>query len=115
MRVYGNIMNRVHESIQSAAPKIGDGATIFFFSDRHAATVITVEGNAITVQYDKVTRMDKNGQSETQDWRCEPDADGKTEVYTLRKNGQYVKQGDAIKNGTVVRFGERDHYYDFSF
>ena len=117
MRVYGNLMNRVHESIQSAAPKIGDGATIFFYSDRHVATVIAVSANGkrVEVQYDTAIRTDSNGMSESQDYRYERNPFGTIEIYTLRKNGQYIHDGDPMRSGRVIRFGERDEYHDFSF
>jgi hypothetical protein len=115
MRVYGNLMNRIAETIRPAIPQVGMGATILYHSDRSAYTIIAVDGKQITIQRDKVTRIDKNGMSESQDYTYAPSPQGEIKTATLRKNGTYVIRGDALRGGTIVRVGVRDEYYDFGF
>lgn len=117
MRVFGNLMNRVHETIKPAIPEIGMGATILMFSDREPATItfIAPGGKLIGVKRDFAKRVDKNGMSESQTWEFSPNPDAVVEYYSLRKNGQWVKQGNSIKNGEVILLGHRSKYYDFSF
>lgn len=117
MRLFGNLTNRITETVKPATPVVGMGATVIFFSDRKAATITKVErdGKLITVQEDKAIRTDKNGQSDSQDYRYEPNPKGQLAQATLRKNGAYVMVGGAMKNGTIVRVGERDEYYDYGF
>lgn len=115
MRVYGNLMNRIAETVAPRAPEIGMGATVLMWSDRYAATVEKIDGKRVTLREDKAIRTDKNGMSECQSYRFEPNPNGREFVVTLRKNGTYVVEGEAMKNGTIVRIGERDYYHDFSF
>jgi len=117
MRVFGNLMNRIEETVAPAVPVVGMGATILMFSDRHAATVIEVSADkkTIVIQQDKAVRTDKNGMSESQDYRFEPNTNGPTTTYTLRKNGTFVTKGSGMRNGGIVRIGSRSEYRDFSF
>jgi hypothetical protein len=110
-------MNRIAETVRPVVPTVGMGATILMFSDRHAATVIDVGPKAkwITIQEDKAIRTDKNGMSESQDYRYEPNPAAAVQTFTLRKNGTYVSQGSSMRSGTIVRVGARDNYHDFSF
>lgn len=123
MRVFGNLMNRIAETVKPLVPEVGMGATILMYSDRHAATVIEIldvrmiskQPTKIIVQQDRAIRTDSNGQSEAQEYRFEPDANGRKYTFTLRKNGTYVEAGASMRNGTIVRLGERDSYHDYSF
>lgn len=117
MRIYGNLMNRIAETPAHVRPTVGMGATILYFSDRAACTVIWVSenGKLAEIQEDKAIRLDSNGQSDSQEYRYEPDPDGKRSHISLRKNGKYMLKGGAMKNGTVVMLGERDKYYDYGF
>jgi hypothetical protein len=115
MRVYGNLMNRIQEAA-FPTPKVGDGATILMFSDRHAATVISViTPSIVVIQEDSVKRIDKNGMSESQTYEYSPNLNGIQHTVTKRKSGRWVFMGELDRNGTAVSFGKRDHYYDFGF
>jgi hypothetical protein len=122
MRVFGNLMNRIEETAAPLRPVVGMGATILMFSDRHAATITSVastkEGEMpkwITIQQDKAIRTDKNGMSESQEYRYEPNTAASVETYTYRRNGTYVVKGSGMRQGTIVRVGSRNEYHDFSF
>lgn len=71
---YGNLINRVMENTTSNKPTVGMGATILGYSDRHAATVVSVskDGKSVDIQRDTATRTDKNGMSECQDYEYSP-------------------------------------------
>lgn len=114
---YGNLINRVMENTTSNKPTVGMGATILGYSDRHAATVVSVskDGKSVDIQRDTATRTDKNGMSECQDYEYSPNPDAPIESYTLRKNGTWVREGESMKGGTKVALGYRDKYYDYSF
>ena len=119
MRIYGNLMNRVAESAKPPEPVIGMGATLCYYSDRHAATVIEVgqknRVKYVVVRQDTARRTDTNGQSESQTYQYEPNPDGAEYKFTLRKNGRYVQAGSSMKNGTGLLLGVREEYYDFGF
>lgn len=111
MKLYGSLHNRIMEQ-SKAAPRVGEGATLLFYSDREAGTVIKVlTPRKVVVQIDIATRTDKNGMSETQEYTYTPNPLGKQHVFTLRKSGRWIES----KGTTGVRFGERDAYYDFSY
>lgn len=111
MRVFGSLTNRMQEESKPATPTVGMGATELMYSDRKAYTVIEVSdsGKTCKAQSDTATRTDKNGMSESQTYRYEPNPDG--EVITLRIN----KRGQWVHSGTVFRMGERDAYHDYSY
>jgi len=115
MRVYGNLTNRISETVAPDIPKVGMGATIILYSDRYAATIVEVRGKSVYIQQDKAIRTDANGVSDSQTYRYEPNKSECIERYTLRKNGCYVKYLESMKNGTILRVGVRDHYYDYNF
>jgi hypothetical protein len=106
-------------------PEVGMGATILCWTDRNAATIVDVwtfrKLVAVTVQEDTATRADKNGISESQDWKYEPNPNGakshfaRTESGAWREimvngNGRFV-----FADGHGLRIGERESYRDFSF
>jgi hypothetical protein len=106
MRVYGNLMNRIGEHVLSPAPTVGMGATIFMWSDRHAATVIAVSpsGKTVWLTEDTVTSWE-NSYGKT----FESNPNGRTFVARLTKNGTWKSAG----NG--VALGNRAAYRDPSF
>lgn len=94
---------------------VGDGATMCYWSDRRAATVVAVSpsGRQVTVQADRAVRTDKNGQSECQTYEYHRNPEGAVYTFTLRKNGRYVRAGDSMR-GTTLAHG-RHEYTDPSF
>ena len=76
--MHGSVINRLQErSAVIAIPKVGDGATLYLHSDRHAYTVrhvrVSSSGKTITIRAtkDKVRRIDNNGMSESQTYEYE--------------------------------------------
>lgn len=114
----GSFENRTMETQQPGVqPKAGDGATIVYYTDRHACTVVDVSANGklIAVREDRSLRMDSNGRSESQDYRFEPDPNAPMRAFSLRRNGLFVEVGGAAHNGIVLRLGTRQTYIDPSF
>jgi hypothetical protein len=98
------------------APEVGMGATICYWTDRHAGTIIAVSasGREVKVQVDKAVAKHKNIFTETQDYEYSPNPEGSIYTFTLRKNGRYVEKGSSMK-GTKLWVGDRREYYDPSF
>lgn len=113
----GSLINLLYSNSRNPAPVVGMGATILMWTDRHACTVVAVskDGKTVTVQEDKATRTDNLGMSDCQSYTFEPNPAAGKQVFTLRRNGRYVRQGSGMKSGEGLRLGTRDHYYDFSF
>lgn len=97
-------------------PRVGDGATICYWSDRSPATVIAVSktGHKVTIQLDNYTRIDNNGMSDCQDYEYTPNPEGATYTVTRRRTRGVVRYCIAGGNTAVV-FGHRRRYHDFSF
>ena len=89
-------------------PKVGMGATILGWTDRHAATIIRVTPTQVHVQKDRAIRLDSNGMSESQQYRYERDTDALVLVFRKTKKGWKGHSG-------FLRVGDRNEYHDYSF
>ena len=115
-RTCGANFKPVYETIEV---KVGDGATMSYYSDCHACTIIEIadNGSYIKVQKDKATRIDNNGMSDCQDYEFERDPKGT--VYTFKRTRKdkstYTGNGKYYDWDVKLSFGGRSEYYDYSF
>lgn len=100
--------------MENIKPNIGDGATICLMTDRYPCTIVDVINNRVVIQRDKSIRTDKNGLDESQEYNYERDTTAATEVFSLRKNGKYIRVGSPM-SGTFLAIGKRRQYNDPSF
>jgi hypothetical protein len=107
--------NSYYSSAKQAEPEVGMGATVCFYSDRKAGTIIWRENKTLVVQLDKSIRADDNGMSDEQQYTYERDIHGQQYEFTLRKNGRWIQKGAGMKSGTSLGVGFRRTYYDYSF
>ena len=121
MRMTGSLVNNLMAA-SSVQPKPGDGATILSYTDRHAATIVAIQGNkrtgkvrVVTVRRDRAIRTDRNGMSESQEYIYEPNDDARPEAFSLRRNGEWVQVGESMNGGRRLSIGHRSAYYDYSF
>lgn len=121
----GSLTNHLYGRavIGQPEPVVGMGATLLYWTDRHAATIVQVSLDKKTVflQEDTATRIDKNGTSESQDYSFEPNKNAPWKGFRMFKNGwrevtKNDKTGRWIKcGGAGLRIGDRAHYNDYSF
>ena len=90
-------------------PKVGMGATVLCWTDRHAGTIVKITPTQIHIQEDTVKRTDRNGVSECQTYEYSSNPQGKIHVFRKTKTGYRNNAGNALC------IGERDSYYDYSF
>jgi len=121
----GNPINHLMSESKQPTPKVGMGATILSWTDRHAGTVVDVTafGDRILIQADRATRADSNGMSESQTYTYERNPKGA--VYTFKRDatGRWVEyrvnertgRYNKIKGGHGLLLGHRDAYHDYSF
>ena len=110
----GSMVNHMMGNTRQPAPEIGMGATELCWTDRHAYTVVQVFSEKhIGVKRDLVTRMDKNGVSESQSYMYCPQPGAPMIHLTLRKDGRWRVRGE--RDGHVFALGVRREYYDYSF
>lgn len=98
--------------VMEQGPYVGQPATICYYTDRHAATVVHVSpsGHKVTVQEDKAHRADNNGMSDQQSYTYERDSEGAVKVFYRGKRG-YGARGGGIR----LALGVRHSYHDYSF
>lgn len=104
----GSVVNHFMATAKQIEPAIGMGATICYWTDRRAATIVKVTRCQIHVQEDIARRVDTNGMSECQEYEYEPDPNGAVTIFRKTKRGW---KG----NGAGLLIGSRQHYYDYSF
>jgi hypothetical protein len=110
----GSLINHVFSTLGAPKPAEGMGATILKWTDREACTITkVVSDKRIEVRPDKATLVDGK-MSDQQEYTYTP-GDGPRIVFTLRKNGAWVRLGDSMRGGNYLMIGRRDHYYDYSF
>lgn len=109
----GNLVSWMMAGTGQKAPEVGMGCTILMYKDRHAATVVEINksGKRIVIQYDKATRTDKNGMSETQYYDYERDPSAAKLIFRRTKDNRWKE----LKGSTYLLIGERDKFYDFTF
>lgn len=98
-------------------PTVGMGATVPSGSDRYPYTIITVSADKkmVMAQQDNFTATSDSDYYSNQKYTYSHNPKAAVETFTLRKNGQYVKEGESLKNGTRLWIGERTAYQDPSF
>ena len=99
--------------MSNPTPQVGDGATLIYYTDRAAATVIAVSptGSKVTVQEDRAIRTDKNGMSDQQTYRYERDPAGRVHVFHRNGRGGYGGRGRGVR----LSIGARNSYHDYTF
>lgn len=124
---YRYALERINRAIEHmltpATIKVGDGVTIKYWSDRHAATVIKVTNCTVTVQRDKAT-LDPNfkpewiaggfaGHCTNQDEQTYTyERDPKGEIKTFRWSNRYGRYGQP---NDLQLFKGRHEFYDYNF
>lgn len=125
----GSMVNHIYSRATKGQPepRVGMGATILSWSDRHPATIVAVETDKqgryiITIQEDDYVRTDENGFSETQEYAYAPNPNAHKQLWRFEEGhgwrsvmrnakGRIVLTG----NSGGLRIGEREKYHDFSF
>lgn len=120
----GSLINHVATEAKQPDPKVGDGATICRWTDRHAGTVIAWDGKTLIVQEDKANRVDKGVMTDCQTYTYEADPNGCKHTFQINpKTGNWgsvypsEKTGKLLfcKGGAGLWLGVRDEHYDYSF
>lgn len=114
----GSVFNNLMGGSGQLPPEVGMGATVLMWTDRHAATITDVSpnGRTVVIVEDNAVRVDSKGMTDSgQEYEFTPGDPAHAQVFTRRKNGAYVRQGEPMNGGTRLLVGYRKHYYDYSF
>ena len=103
--------------------KVGDGATIVLWSDRHACTIVKVTKSFVCVQRDKAVlsgdwkpNIIPGGfaghcvNQHEQQWTCTPDPNG--EIIKFAWSAKYQRYGQP---GNARLIAGRQEFYDYNF
>lgn len=111
------------KSGKTIEPEVGMGATFYVGSDQYPFTIVRVTTNSMTkkatiieLREDTAIRLDGRGMhTEDQDYRYEPDPDGRTLVARKRKNGHWYVERSRGQGVGLIHIGDRRMYRDPSF
>lgn len=102
----------LHKAVKSIVPCIGLPCTICYYSDKRAATVTRIiSEKKIEVTHNVVKTIDYYAG----DYEVLPDLMPRTGIFTKRRNGQWVMEGQETKDGVVLMLHYQRHYIDPSF
>lgn len=125
----GSVINHVHSRavIGQPEPVVGMGATVLLWTDRHAATIVSVQKLGadvfVSVQHDRARVVAGNTMDGSAEYEFEPNRQGRLEHFRSRNGGAWQQVVFAMetqrwrKSATAhgLRIGARDEYRDPSF
>ena len=99
-------------AVDAIVPCVGLPCTICYYSDKRAATVTRIiSEKKIEVTHNVVKTIDYYAG----DYEVIPDLMPRTDIFTKRRNGQWVMEGQAARDGVVLMLHYQIHYIDPSF
>lgn len=98
---------------QNITTKVGTKGTVHLYSDHLAVTVTEViSAKQVRVSFNKTICKDYYAG----DYEILNDLEGNVSIlFTLRKNGQWIKKGQGVKHGVRLTLGNQYHYIDPGF
>lgn len=115
-----NTNNMISSAYKSAEPVVGMPATFLSYTDRSPGTVIRIISEKC-IEIDDCPCEVIGGPYEygdSMEYEYLPKEitdDSRGTLYTLRKNGDWVRKGTKLGQGGVVMLGAREKYRDPSF
>lgn len=115
----GSLVNHIYSQTQQTLPRVGDGATILSWTDRHAGTVIDVHPttDTIVVQEDTAKVISGSVMDGSAVYEYQRNPNGATYTFKPVSRGKakgLIREGGR-KDGRSVIFGRRDQHRDPSF
>lgn len=102
---------RTH-AIKNLVPYVGLGCTICYYSDRRAATVTKIISPCkIEVRFNRTKCIDYYAG----EYEILPELEGDSRVFTKRRNGYWVAEGQQYKDGVLLMLHYQNHYIDPTF
>ena len=99
-------------AIKKLVPRVGLGCTICYYSDKRAATVTKVFSQSLVeVMFNRTKCLDYYAG----DYEILPELEGAPKVFTKRRNGMWVAEGQRSKDGVLLMLHYQNHYIDPTF
>ncbi len=103
---------RRYEAIKNLVPEVGLGCTICYYSDKRAATVTKIVSPCrIEVTFNRTKCIDYYAG----EYEILSELEGTPKVFTKRRNGYWVAEGQSYKGGVLLMLHYQNHYIDPSF
>lgn len=100
------------DAIKSLVPEVGLGCTVRYYSDSCAATVTKIiSPTKIEVTFNQTRCIDYYAGN----YEILPELKGEPKVFTKRRNGYWVEEGQPFKDGVLLMLHYQSHYIDPSF
>lgn len=100
------------KAIDNIVPCVGLPCTICYYSDKRAATVTQlISEKKIEVTHNVVKTIDYYAGY----YEVLQDLMPRTDIFTKRRNGQWVMEGQVAKDGVVLMLHYQSHYIDPHF
>lgn len=101
-----------YEAIKNLVPEVGLGCTFCYYSDKRAATVTKIVSQCkIEVTFNQTKCIDYYAG----EYEILPELEGTPKVFTKRRNGYWVAEGQPFKGGVLLMLHYQNHYIDPSF
>jgi hypothetical protein len=104
---------------KNIVPEVGMGATYCINSDCYPYTIVEIiNDKTIICQQDRHFPDDSDGKYDyysNQKYTYKSNLDAPKTIFTLRKNGVWIKKGEKIRNFGYISIGHRHCYQDPSF
>lgn len=103
---------RENEAIKALVPRVGLPCTVYFYTDRHAATVTRIiSPNKVAVRDNQVECIDYFAGR----YKILSELEGGERIFTKRSNGKWIMQGHHSKAGVRLLLHYQSHYIDPEF
>lgn len=107
-----SLENDLMHAIDAIVPCVGLPCTICYYSDKRAATVTNIiDMNKIEVTHNVVKCIDYYAG----DYEVLLDLMPRTDIFTKRRNGRWVMEGQETKDGVQLMLHYQRHYIDPHF
>lgn len=103
---------REKEAIKALVPRVGLPCTVYYYTDRHAATVTRIiTPTKVAVQDNLVECIDYYAGT----YKILPELESGEQIFTKRSNGKWILEGQHSKDGVRLLLHYQDHYIDPHF
>lgn len=103
---------RYIQAVKDLVPRVGLGCTICYYSDRCAATITEIISPCkIAVRNNKTECKDYYNS----EYKILDELEGAPKIFTKRRNGFWVVEGQPYKDGVKLAIHYQHHYIDPGF
>ena len=103
---------RENEALKALVPRVGLPCTVYFYTDRHAATVTRIISPCkVAVRDNQVECIDYHAGR----YKILPELEGGEYIFTKRSNGKWIMEGHHSKDGVRLLLHYQSHYIDPEF